>query len=157
MARRLVEAGVTFVSINSGGWDTHTNNFETLKSRNLPQFDRAWSTLIQDLHDRGMLESTLVMAFGEFGRTPRINPQAGRDHWPNVMSIALAGGGIQGGRVVGASDARAEYPAERPVTQGDLFTTMFTLLGIDPQIEFVNEANRPLKVCPSGELIRELL
>jgi hypothetical protein len=157
LARRLVEAGVTFVTINSGGWDTHANNFEELKRNRLPQFDPAWATLVRDLSDRGLLDSTLVMAFGEFGRTPRINPQAGRDHWPNAMSIALGGGGIKGGVVLGESDARGEYPKERPLSQGDLFTTMYTLLGMDPNVEYYNEANRPLKIAPGGEVIRELV
>lgn len=157
LARRLVEAGVTFVTIDDGGWDTHSNNFEALKTSKLPPFDRAWSALVTDLADRGLLETTLVMAFGEFGRTPRINSAAGRDHWPDVMSVALAGGGVRGGRVVGESDARAESPTARPVTEGDFLTTMFTLLGVDPQLEFRNEANRPLKITPGGELIRELL
>ncbi len=157
MARRLIESGVTFVTVNSGGWDTHSNNFEGLKSNLLPKFDKAWAALLSDLADRGMLENTLVMSFGEFGRTPRINPQAGRDHWPNVMSIPMAGGGVKGGMVLGESDARGEYPKDHPLTQGDLFTTMYTLLGIDPEVEFYNEANRPLKVSPPGEVIKEIL
>jgi hypothetical protein len=157
LARRLVEAGVTFVTIDDGGWDTHTNNFEELKNNRLPPFDRAWSALVSDLADRGLLETTLVMAVGEFGRTPRINSAAGRDHWPAVMSVALAGGGIRGGVVVGESDARAESPQARPVTEADLLTTMYTLLGIDPLLEFRNEAGRPLRITPGGEVIRELV
>ena len=115
MARRLVEAGVRCVTIDHSNWDTHDNNFTTLKSDLLPALDAAMSTLFRDLADRGLLERTLVLVTGEFGRTPRINKNAGRDHWGPAFTVALGGGGIQGGRVVGKTDARAEKPAERSV------------------------------------------
>ncbi len=156
LARRLVERGVPFVTVNSTGWDTHNNIFE-LKSRwqgddgaLLPSLDRALSALIQDLSDRGMLEETLVVAMGEFGRTPKINANAGRDHWPNVFSVVLAGGGVQGGQVIGSSDALGEYPAERPVTPSDLAATIYTLLGIDPNLELHTTDGRPVRVTPDG-------
>lgn len=157
LARRLIEAGVTFVTVNAGGWDTHANNFEALKSQKLPQFDKAWSALINDMHQRGMMEKTLVLVWGEFGRTPRINPGAGRDHWPGAMSVVLAGGGLQMGQAIGVTDARAEYPRERPISPEDVLSTMYHVLGIDQNKEFHNEAQRPLKILGNGEPIRELV
>jgi hypothetical protein len=157
LARRLIEAGVRFVTINAGGWDTHANNFEALKKQKLPQFDEAWSALVQDLHQRGQLDSTLLLVWGEFGRTPRINKDAGRDHWPGAMSVVLAGGGLKGGQAVGQSDARAEYPKERPLTPEDVLATMYRVLGVDQNIEYLNEAQRPVKVLNAGEPIRELV
>ena len=157
LARRLVEAGVRFVTVNAGGWDTHANNFEELKKRKLPQFDEAWSALIQDLHRRGQLDNTLVLVWGEFGRTPRINKDAGRDHWPGAMSVVLAGGGLKAGQVVGQSDVKAEYPKERPLTPEDVLATMYRVLGVDQNIEYLNEAQRPVKVLNAGEPIRELV
>ena len=157
LARRLVEAGVTFVTVSAGGWDTHANNFEALKKQKLPQFDTAWSALMQDLHARGMLKNTLVLVWGEFGRTPRINKDAGRDHWPGAQSLLLAGGGLRMGQTVGQSDAKAEYPRERPLTPEGVLSTMYGVLGIDQQIEYLNDAQRPLKILNSGEPIKELL
>ena len=116
MARRLVEAGVRCVTIDHSNWDTHDDNFTTLKRELLPGLDAGLSTLFRDLADRGLLDTTLVVVTGEFGRTPRINKNAGRDHWGPAFTVALGGGGIQGGRVVGKSDARAERPADRPAT-----------------------------------------
>jgi hypothetical protein len=157
LARRLVEAGVTFVTVDAGGWDTHGNNFEELKKRKLPQFDQGWSALLQDLHDRGQLEHTLVMVLGEFGRTPKINSGAGRDHWPGAMSVLMAGGGLKGGQAIGVTDSRAEYPKERPLAPEDVLSTMYYTLGVDQNVEFMNEAQRPLKILNSGEPIRELV
>jgi hypothetical protein len=157
LARRLIEAGVTVVTVDAGGWDTHANNFEALKQRKLPEFDTAWAALLQDMHTRGLLENTLVLVWGEFGRTPRINPQQGRDHWPGALSVVLAGGGLQMGQAIGATDARAEYPRERPLTPEDILATMYHVLGIDPNIEYLNEAQRPIKILNGGTPIRELV
>lgn len=157
LARRLVEAGVTFVTVNSGGWDTHANNFETLKKTRLPQFDTAWAALVQDLHERDMLKNTLVLVWGEFGRTPRINTGAGRDHWPGAMSVVLAGGGLKMGQAIGVTDARAEYPKERPITPEDVLATLYKVVGIDRNIEYLNDAQRPIKILNSGVPVKELV
>ena len=163
LARRLVERGVPFVTVNSSGWDTHQNIAE-LKERypgdgnaHLPSLDRALSGLIQDLSDRNMLDETLVIVMGEFGRTPRMNSNGGRDHWPNVFSVALAGGGVQGGQVIGRSDNLGEYPDENPVTPSDLAATIYTLLGIDPAHELHTSDGRPVRVAPDGaKIVTEL-
>ncbi len=156
LARRLVERGVPFVTVNHAGWDTHQNIF-TLKERyptdhnaHLPSLDRALSALVQDLSDRRMLDETLVIVMGEFGRTPKINPQGGRDHWPNVFSVMLAGGGVQGGQVIGRSDALGEFPKERPITPSDLATSIYTLLGINPSLELHTSDGRPVRITPDG-------
>ena len=157
LARRLIEAGVTFVTVNAGGWDTHANNFEALKKQKLPQFDMAWAGLIQDMQRRGLLKNTLVLVWGEFGRTPRINKDAGRDHWPGAMSVLMAGGGLKMGQAIGVSDAKAEFPKDRPIKPEDVLSTMYSVLGIDQNVEFLNEAQRPLKILNSGEPIKELV
>ena len=167
LARRLVEAGCRFVTIDGynsstgGDWDTHFKNDSDLRDRLAPPFDRALSALLEDLERRGLLESTIVLAMGEFGRTPNINPGAGRDHWPNCWSLALGGGGIQGGRVVGASDDRGAYVAERPVTIGDLFATLYKALGIDWTKTYLGPGNRPVYIANSkdntlGQPVEEL-
>jgi hypothetical protein len=163
LARRLVERGVPFVTVNSGGWDTHQNiiqlkqRYQTDRNAHLPSLDRALSSLIEDLSDRGMLDETLVVVMGEFGRTPKINSAGGRDHWPNVFSVALAGGGVRGGQVIGGSDALGEYPKENPVTPSDLAATIYTLLGIDPAHELHTSDGRPVRVAPDGaRVISEL-
>ncbi len=163
LARRLVERGVPFVTVNHAGWDTHQDIF-TLKERyptdrnaHLPSLDRALSALIQDLTDRRMLDETLVVVMGEFGRTPKINSQGGRDHWPNVFSVMLAGGGVQGGQIIGSSDALGEFPKERLVTPSDLSATIYTLLGIDPSLELHTSDGRPVRVAPDGaKVVSEL-
>jgi uncharacterized protein (DUF1501 family) len=157
MARRLVEAGVRCVTIDHSNWDTHDNNFVTLKDTLLPALDAALSTLFRDLSERGMLDSTLVLITGEFGRTPRINKNAGRDHWGPAFTVALAGGGVKGGIVVGKSDARAEKPASDPYGPEDLSATMYHLLGIDPNDEFYTPEGRPVKIANNGRLVKELL
>ena len=146
MARRLVEAGVRCVTIDHSNWDTHDNNFATLRRDLLPALDAALSTLLRDLSERGMLGRTLVVVTGEFGRTPRINRNAGRDHWGPVFTVALGGGGIRGGRVIGRSDARAERPASDPHGPEDLAATMYHLLGIDPNEEFYTPEGRPVGI-----------
>jgi hypothetical protein len=157
LARRLVEAGVTFVTVDMGGWDTHSNNFNELKTRNLPRFDQAFGTLVEDLAQRGLHEKVLVFVMGEFGRTPRINSTAGRDHWPGANAVVYAGGGLKMGQAVGATDARAEYPAEKPYSPQDVLATVYHVLGIDPHHVFMDEANRPLPVVNYGNPIPELL
>ncbi|HLN31142.1 MAG TPA: DUF1501 domain-containing protein, partial [Gemmataceae bacterium] len=157
MARRLVEAGVRCVAIDHSNWDTHADNFKVLKNSLLPAMDGGLSTLFRDLSGRGLLESTLVIVTGEFGRTPRINKDAGRDHWGPGFTVALGGGGIQGGIVVGKSDARAEKPAVEPHGPEDLAATMYHLLGIDPQEEFYTPEGRPVKIVNNGRVIHELL
>ncbi len=157
MARRLVEAGVRCVTIEHHNWDTHDNNFKVLKGDLLPALDKAMSSLLSDLSNRGLLQKTIVVFTGEFGRTPRINKNAGRDHWGPSFTLAIAGGGIKGGRVVGKSDARAERPAENPYGPEDMSATMYTLLGINPEDEFYTPEGRPVKIANSGRLVRELL
>ena len=157
MARRLVEAGVRCITIDHTNWDTHDNNFNVLQKDLLPLLDRGLSTLLVDLQERGRLDSTLVVVTGEFGRTPRINANSGRDHWGPSFTVALAGGGIRGGRVVGKSDARAEKPDGNPYGPEDLSATMYRLMGIDPEEEFYTPEGRPVKIANSGRIINELL
>lgn len=157
MARRLVEAGVRCVTIEHSNWDTHNDNFTVLKSQLLPKFDEAISTLFRDLAERGMLESTLVIVSGEFGRTPRINKDAGRDHWGKCFTVALGGGGIQGGRVVGKSDAWAQEPAENPYGPEDLAVTLYHLLGINTTEELRTPEGRPVAITKGGRIIKELV
>ena len=164
LARRLIQRGVRFVTVNSTGWDTH-QNILNLKERypgdrnaHLPSLDRALNALLMDLSDSGMLDETLVMVMGEFGRTPKINTNGGRDHWPKVFSVVLAGGGIQGGQVYGASDPLGEFPRDKPVTPSDLAATIYTLLGIDPTAELRTPDGRPIKIAPDGaKVISDLL
>jgi uncharacterized protein (DUF1501 family) len=157
MARRLVQAGVRCVTIDHSNWDTHDNNFTTLKEQLLPALDAGLSTLLGDLADRGMLDSTLVVVTGEFGRTPRINKNAGRDHWGPAFTVALGGGGVKGGIVVGKSDARAEKPATDPYGPEDLSATICHLLGIDPKEEFLTPEGRPVAIVNNGRVIQDLL
>jgi uncharacterized protein (DUF1501 family) len=157
MARRLVEAGVRCVTIDHSNWDTHFDNFATLKRQLLPALDAALSTLLCDLADRGLLEATLVIVTGEFGRTPRVNKDAGRDHWGPAFTVALAGGGIRGGRVVGKSDARAERPASDPYGPEDLSATLCHLMGIDLAEEFHTPEGRPVAIVNGGRVIHDLL
>jgi Protein of unknown function (DUF1501) len=157
MARRLVEAGVRCVTIDHSNWDTHDNNFVTLRQQLLPAFDAALAALFRDLADRGILDTTLVVVSGEFGRTPRVNNNAGRDHWGPAFTVVLGGGGIRGGRVVGATDARAERPAGNPHGPEDLAATIYHRLGIDPADEFYTPEGRPVPIVNNGRVIRELL
>ncbi len=157
MARRLVEAGVRCVTIDHSNWDTHDGNFAVLKDSLLPMYDTAISTLFRDLSDRGMLDSTLVVVTGEFGRTPRINKNAGRDHWGPAFTVLLGGGGIKPGVVVGKTDARAEKPASDPYGPEDLFATMYALMGIDPKDEVHTPDGRPAALVNNGKLISELV
>ncbi len=155
LARRLVEAGVRLVTVDLRWWDTHVKGFESLRLGFLPRFDRAYSALIEDLEQRGLLSSTLVIAWGEFGRTPKVNNDAGRDHYPNVFSAALGGGPVRGGRVVGSSDAKGAFPKANPKTPQDVLATLYHHLGVDPERQYVNNG-RPVSVLPSGAPIAEL-
>lgn len=157
LARRLVESGVRCVTVNHTNWDTHDQNFKSLKDTLLPQLDPAMSTLFRDLADRGRLDSTLVVFTGEFGRTPRINKNAGRDHWGPSFTMILGGGGIQGGRVLGSSDARAEKPASDPYRPEDLCATMYHLMGINGEDEFYTPEGRPVKIVNDGKVMQGLL
>jgi uncharacterized protein (DUF1501 family) len=157
MARRLVEAGVRCVTIDHSNWDTHADNFGTLKNSLLPALDAAMATLFRDLYARGLLDQTLVVVSGEFGRTPRINKDAGRDHWGPAFTVALGGGGIKGGVVVGRTDARAEKPAEDPHGPEDLAATIYRCLGIDPDDEFLTPEGRPVKIVNNGHVISQLI
>ena len=156
LARRLVEAGVTFVSIHNGGWDHHSGIEKAMKSR-LPSMDQSIASLIEDLDQRGMLEDTLIAVMGEFGRTPKVNGGAGRDHWGNVMSVLLGGGGLRGGQVVGASNAKGEFPAQRPIKPADVLATIYRAIGLDLHANFVNRAGRPIPINNAGTPIRELI
>lgn len=152
LARRLVEAGVQFVNVHDfrqqgQNWDAHAKNFDQHKRYLLPQADQALAALIEDLDDRGLLDSTLVVALGEFGRTPTINSNAGRDHWPDCYTVLLAGGGIRGGTVFGSSDRIGAYPATNPVTPADLAATIFHGFGIDPRTEIRDLTGRPYRVA----------
>ncbi len=157
MARRLVASGVRYVMVAHNNWDTHENNFGDLKQNLLPHFDEAFPTLINDLDDRGMLEKTLVIVTGEFGRTPRINNNAGRDHWGPCFTILFAGGGVQGGRVIGASDSWAAKPATAPYGPHDFGKTIYQLLGIDSEKLVYTPDGRPVKLLDEGRVMQELL
>lgn len=156
LARRLVEAGTRFVTVTYGGWDMHDNIANGMRNQ-LPNFDRAYSALINDLNDRGMLDETLVIVTSEFGRTPKINATAGRDHWPSVYSIALAGGGIKRGYVHGSSDATGSQPDSDPLTVENLSATIYSLLGIDPEKRLMTSDGRPVSIVYNGRVEKELL
>ena len=154
VARRLVERGIPYVTINYGGWDTHKENFQTMR-RQLPDLDKGMATLLQDLSDRGLLESTIVWWGGEFGRTPNVQWEApwngGRNHWGKVFCALVAGGGFKGGQVVGASDARGEEVKDRPVYPVDLIASIYTLLGIDTEAKLPNPEGLPTRVLPGAD------
>ena len=156
LARRLVESGVRFVTLSYGAWDMHTKIRDGILSK-LPSFDQAYAALISDLDQRGLLSSTMVMVSSEFGRTPKINKNAGRDHWPKVFSMLLAGGGIKAGSVYGSSDAIAAEPQEDPLTVQDLATTVYHCLGIVADKELVAPGNRPVEIVDGGDVRRDLL
>ena len=155
MARRLVEVGVSCVEVVVDGWDTHDDNFERVKTRGA-ELDPALATLLDDLAQRGLLDSTLVTCFGEFGRTPRINERAGRDHWSRSWGALVAGGGVLGGQVIGATDADGMEPSDRPVTPADLHASFWHAFGVDPWKEF-HANDRPIFLTPKeGRIVREL-
>ena len=156
IGRRLVEAGVRFVSLTCGGWDHHQNIESAMKAK-APLFDRAFSTLVEDLSERGLLDSTLVCVTSEFGRSPKINAQAGRDHWPKVFSNLLAGGGIRQGHVFGSSNATASEPAEDPLSVEDWATTIYHCLGINANKELMAPGGRPIEIVEGGRVRSDLL
>jgi hypothetical protein len=156
MARRLVEQGVTFVEVSLGGWDTHSDAFEALSNRLLPELDKGMASLVSDLAGRGLLENTMVVWMGEFGRTPRINQNAGRDHWPRSWSVVLGGGGMKGGMAVGATDKDGIDITDRPVGVMDLIATMTKTMGIDIATQYTTPRGRPIKVVDNGKPIAEL-
>lgn len=159
LARRLIEAGTRFVTTVNGPsitWDTHKDNFNTLKNKLVPPMEQAYAALLDDLQERGLLDSTLVVWMGEFGRTPKINAEAGRDHWPGCYSVLLAGGGIRGGQVIGASDSTGAYPKDRPLPPADIHATMFAALGYDAQhLSYQGPDGRPMPLS-EGTVISEL-
>jgi hypothetical protein len=156
LARRLVEGGVRFVTLTYGGWDMHNNIRNSMRSQ-MPAFDQAFARLIKDLDTRGLLDSTLVVVTTEFGRTPKINGNAGRDHWPKVFSIVLAGGGIKKGLIYGKSDATATEPEEDGLSVADWATTVYHQLGIVADKELMAPGNRPIEICDGGKVRKELL
>lgn len=156
LATRLVEAGVRLVTVDLRWWDTHVKGFDSLRRGFLPRWDKAFPAMVDDMERRGLLEDTLVVAWGEFGRTPRVNNDAGRDHYPNVFSASLFGGGVKGGRVVGSSDAHGAFPRDNPKTPQDVLATIYDHLGIDTKKNYLTTAGRPIPVLPHGEPIREL-
>ncbi len=157
MARKLVEAGVTFVEVALGGWDMHANIFEELSTKRLPELDKGMASLVADLDQRGLLQDTLIVWMGEFGRTPRINQNGGRDHWPRSWSIVMGGAGIKGGQVVGATDKDGVDIVDRPVGVTDMIATMTKAMGIKVDTQYTTPRGRPIKIVDGGKPISELI
>lgn len=155
LARRLVEAGVRFVTVNYGGWDHHAKIFDNLDKK-LPEFDQGFSALVDDLHQRGLLKETLLVCFGEFGRTPKINKDAGRDHWGPAASLLFAGAGVKPGQIIGATDKQGAYTTRRPVRPADVAWTIYESLGIDPTKQLSTPDGRPIEILDAGETVKEL-
>lgn len=156
LARRLVEVGVSFVTVYYGGWDHHTKIFDAYKGNHIKSFDQGMAALINDLDARGLLEKTLVIALGEFGRTPKVNKDAGRDHWPGAMSVLMAGAGIPRGQVVGATDPKGYYASERVYKPEDFAATLYTKMGIDHSQVLHTNTGRPVQLVNNGHLMKEL-
>lgn len=156
LGRRLVEAGVRLVTVDCRWWDTHVEGFDSMRNGFLPRWDQAYSALIEDLAQRGLLETTLVVAWGEFGRTPRVNKNSGRDHYPNVFSAAIAGGPVKGGRVVGSSDSKGAFPKDNPKTPQDVLATIYQHLGVNTGKHYLDHSGRPIITLPFGEPLHEL-
>ena len=156
MARRLVEVGVSFVTVYYGGWDHHTKIFESYKGNHLKNFDQGVAALISDLDARGLLDKTLVIALGEFGRTPKVNKDAGRDHWPGAMSVLMAGAGVPKGQIVGATDAKGYYASDKVYQPEDFAASLYTKMGIDPSRVLQTNTGRPIHLVNNGRLIKEL-
>ena len=155
LARRLVERGVRFVTVNYGGWDHHAKVFESLDKK-LPEFDAGMSALLEDLSERGLLSETLVLVMGEFGRTPKINKDAGRDHWGPAASLLFAGAGVRGGSVLGSTDKQGAYVTRRPVSPADVACTVYEAVGIDPHKALIAPDGRPSEILDQGENVKEL-
>jgi hypothetical protein len=156
LARRLVEAGVPFITLYDGGWDHHTDLFNAFNKR-MPAWDNTVATLIEDLAERGLLDTTMVIALGEFGRTPQINKDAGRDHWSNAMSVLFAGGGTPGGQAIGATDAKGFAAIERVLSPENFASTIYTKIGMDPDKMYYTHEGRPVHLVSDPEPIRELM
>jgi uncharacterized protein (DUF1501 family) len=156
MARRLVEVGVSFVTVYYGGWDHHKDIFKTLKGDFNKRFDQGVAALIRDLDQRGMMDNTLVVVLGEFGRTPKVNKDAGRDHWPYAMSVLMAGAGVPRGQVVGATDAKGYHAAENVYKPEDFASTLYTKMGIDPTRVLHTNTGRPIQIVNGGKPMKEL-
>jgi hypothetical protein len=157
LAARLVESGVRFATVSFGGWDTHANNFDTLKTKRLPVFDQGLAALFTTLAEKGLLESTVLMVTGEFGRTPKINQRGGRDHWPRAMFVLMAGGGVRGGQVIGASDEKGAGPASgEGITPEQVGTSFYHALGINHEQEFHTTSGRPVMIVRDGSVIPSL-
>jgi hypothetical protein len=157
LARRLVESGCRFVGVDHGSWDTHFTCFPSLEKDLIPHADQAFSALVTDLEERGMLDSTLVVMMGEMGRTPRINNEAGRDHWSQAQSVLFAGGGVKPGQVIGATDKQAAYPTSDPVSVHDIIYTIFHQMGIDTSRQYYTPLGRPVPIASGGQLIPHLV
>ena len=149
--------GVRLVTVDCRWWDTHVEGFDSMKNGFLPRWDQAYSALIEDLEQRGLLESTLVIAWGEFGRTPRVNKNSGRDHYPNVFSAAIAGGPVKGGRVVGSSDSKGAFPKDSPKTPQDVLATIYQHLGVNTEKHYLDHSGRPIPAIDHGSVINELV
>lgn len=157
LAMRLIEAGVRFATVTFSGWDTHSNNFNQCKEKLLPPLDQGLAALLTTLDQRGLLDTTTVFVTGEFGRTPKINERAGRDHWPRAFCVLMAGGGVRGGQVIGASDEQGMGPAGDPITPDQVAATFYASLGIDHQKEYHTNTGRPVMIVRDGGLIPGLL
>lgn len=157
LARRLVESGVRLVTVDCRWWDTHVEGIDSMVNGFLPRWDQAYSALIEDLDQRGLLETTLVLGWGEFGRTPRVNKDNGRDHYPNVFSACIAGGKVQGGRAVGTSDAKGAFPKDNPIQPQDVLATLYDHLGVDTHKHYLDRAGRPVRTLPHGRVLTELM
>jgi len=156
LARRLAEVGVSFTVAYWGGWDSHRDLFKTFKDNHCPKLDQGLNALITDLDERGMLDSTLVLCLGEFGRTPKVNKDAGRDHWPNAMSVLVAGAGVPGGQIIGATDSKGYYASENIYSPEDFACSLYTKLGIDPHQMLTTNTGRPMHLVNGGKPIKEL-
>lgn len=156
LARRLVEAGARFVTLSYGGWDHHQNITQSMR-RLVPSFDKAYATLLSDLDERGLLDETIVLVSSEFGRTPKINPDAGRDHWSKVFSVAVAGGGVKRGQFIGSSGPTASEPVDTPISPEDLAATLYHQLGIAPEKELMAPGARPIEIIDGGKVRKELV
>jgi uncharacterized protein (DUF1501 family) len=156
LATRIIEAGVRFATVSFGGWDTHRGNFDTLKNGKLAQLDDGLSGLFNTLADKGLLESTAIFVTGEFGRTPKVNQNAGRDHWARAMFVLLAGGGMKGGQVIGASNDKGQEPASRVIAPDDVAASFYHSLGIDVTKEYHSNTGRPVMIVRNGTAIKEL-
>ena len=156
MARRLVEVGIPFIEVGLGGWDNHQNIFPTLRDTKLPMLDQGMSALVEDLEQRGLLDDTVVIWMGEFSRTPRINQNAGRDHWARSWSVVVGGGGMKGGIAVGETNSDGTRVETEPYTSQDIMASVCKALGISLQTTFSSNSGRPMKIANSGKVIKEL-